>query len=565
MNQPLAQALVVLGVVFVLLIGFQSSIQRIWKGILSGRRTDGEDATHPKEPDGKADEFGPLNNPFPDDADPPEDEVMNLSEYRLGDEYAWDDEDDPAEPGLAVDAMISDQDEGWVPPTLDRTHDNPESVPGHDQRVDRESATASLLFAEDDNFGNPPLPSRDDVPKASGISRLADTFRFLFRPFGRGKGGGRNSSVQADREQARESLSDSLGSDDAGTDGLTGSFDSKRVGPQLDLFDDHPEESETGSPEEPPVKEAPQDSPRPEESSDPEDDGKFEYPEIEGFTMISQIDYWAKISGGQDADCQQVMPFYNHAAPLISELTQIYGLCLPEMEWRNLRHEPDTTPVRDVVITVQLADRHATISRSSMEKYISMNTRIAKGTGKELTFMASPQNAMKQAHSIVSFAQTYQPVCSITVVSDKGKDFHGEEIHNFASRRGLHPVDPGFYVRHKTVGKNKVTLYSLVNMTRDGTFDFSSLREELTRGVVFYSLPILHNSPGAVFSEMADSARAFASSFRAQAMLPDAAPLTQEETERCRRQIESRVRRIEALGIMSGSDEAVRIFGKDAN
>lgn len=568
MNQPLAQALVILGVVLVLLICFQSGIQKIWSRILNRRRTDGEDAgDRPGGEGDEADGFGPFGNPFPDEPEAPapsghpEDEVMNLSAYRVGDEFAADEAGGPAEPGLSVDAVMDGQDEGWVPPVLDRVYDDPESVPEHDKNPDREPA-ASLPY-EDDDMDNPPPPPppESDPQKSSGMSRIADTVRSLFGPSGRGK-----PSTVADREQVRESLSGSLGADDAGTDGQAGPFESKRVRPQMDLFDDLPEAPaeeypETERSEEPSAAEAP----RPGEFPDPEDDERFDYPGIEGFAMLSQIDYWAKISGGLDVACQKVMPFYKLAAPMIPELTQIHGLCQPDNEWRDLEKEPGATPVRDIVITIQLANMNTTVSQSSMEKYVSLNKRIAKVTGKDLTFMASPQNAMRQAKCIFAFARTYQPVYSITVVPEKTEGFHGEEIHKFASQRGLHPVDPGFYVRHKTIGKNKVTLYSLVNMTESGAFDLSNLREELTRGVVFYSLPILHNSPGAVFSEMADSARAFASRFRAQAMSPDAAPLTQEESDRCRRQIESRTRRIEALGIMSGSDEAVRIFRTDAH
>ena len=73
-----------------------------------------------------------------------------------------------------------------------------------------------------------------------------------------------------------------------------------------------------------------------------------------------------------------------------------------------------------------------------------------------------------------------------------------------------------FYARYKPVGKSRVCLYSLANMSDTGEFDIENMRAVRTRGVTFFTRPAINRTPGAVFTEMVDAARAFASRIKGE-------------------------------------------------
>ena len=101
-------------------------------------------------------------------------------------------------------------------------------------------------------------------------------------------------------------------------------------------------------------------------------------------------------------------------------------------------------------------------------------------------------------------------------------------------------------------------------MTRDmsdtGEFDLENMRAMRTRGVTFFTRPAVNRSPGAVFSEMVDAAKAFASRIKGEVIAPGYDDLSMEDVEAIRRSIEKVAREMESYGINPGSEEATRLF-----
>ena len=81
-----------------------------------------------------------------------------------------------------------------------------------------------------------------------------------------------------------------------------------------------------------------------------------------------------------------------------------------------------------------------------------------------------------------------------------------------------------------------------------------------TAGLVFFTRPAVNRSPGAVFSEMVDTAKAFAARIEGVVSSPDHNDLSQEVADEIRKSIEQVAAEMERLGIPAGSDEATRIF-----
>lgn len=286
----------------------------------------------------------------------------------------------------------------------------------------------------------------------------------------------------------------------------------------------------------------------------------FHYPEITGFQKLSQIDYWVRIYGERDIGRENLLAQYRESASRLTKPSRIFGMRLSDQSWRDIEYESEDVRFGDVVVTIQLADRNGAITRSELGNFTTLVSNISEGTGRGFNFMASVESALAQGRVLYDFVQFYDAVFVINVRPAHAETFAGNAILRCATQLGLEPDMSKFFVRNKAVGKKKICLYSLANSTDSGEFDFEHIRELNTHGVTFFTRPAVNRSPGAVFSEMADTAKAFAARIKGEISTPSGNDLSQEEAERLRVSIEKTAQLMEESGIDPGSDEAMRIF-----
>ena len=174
--------------------------------------------------------------------------------------------------------------------------------------------------------------------------------------------------------------------------------------------------------------------------------------------------------------------------------------------------------------------------------------------------MAPIESAMEQAQAISGFVRHFDSVHIVTIKPRESIFFDGGTIHRCALQIGLERSKQNFYVRNKPVGRRNVCLYSLANMSDTGEFDFNDVASQSIRGVTFFIYPPQIRYPGAVFAEMVDTARAFASRIKGEVSMPGFDELSSEEVEAIRHSIEESAMKMEVHGIPSGSEEAVKIF-----
>jgi hypothetical protein len=286
----------------------------------------------------------------------------------------------------------------------------------------------------------------------------------------------------------------------------------------------------------------------------------FSYPPIEGFDKISQIDYWVKISGTRDVGRETVLAQFRDSASKVGKPCRIYGVRLPDNSWCDLEMESEETRYLDIVVTVQLVDKQGPISASQLDRFTALVSSLSEGTGRGFSFMAPVENALLQAQAVADFVRYYDSIFVINVRPEHGDFLDGGAILRCATQLGLEQSETHFFVRNKSVGKKKICLYSLANMTDTGHFDFEDLRGLKTRGVTFFTKPAVNRSPGAVFAEMVDTAKAFAARIKGEAVAPNHDDLSQDDIDDIRRSIEKVSNEMEQLGMAPGSDEAMRVF-----
>ncbi len=284
--------------------------------------------------------------------------------------------------------------------------------------------------------------------------------------------------------------------------------------------------------------------------------------DVEGFVRLSQIDYWVKITGDRDVGRESVLAIYRAGVGEFTRTHSIHGLKMPEKAWRDLEQETEDSRFGDLVATIQLADRTGAISNLEMTRFSALVSRLSEGTGREFTFMTTVENAFAQAAAIAKFVTRFDCVFAVTVrpESQSAEPFQGAAIDRCALQMGLERDGERYYSRFKIVGKSRVSLYSLADMSETGQFDFDDMKSFSTRDLIFFTRPAVNRSPGAVFAEMVDTAKSFAARNKGVVSLPGYDDFTQEGIEETRKSIEQLAEEMARLGIPAGSDEAARIF-----
>lgn len=280
----------------------------------------------------------------------------------------------------------------------------------------------------------------------------------------------------------------------------------------------------------------------------------------EGFEKLSQIDYYVKLSGERDVSRESVLAIYREAAAGLSKNHSIYGLRMPDKVWRDLENEPEESRFGDLVITIQLADQNGPVTEHDMTRFSALVMKLSESTGRGFAFMAPIESAHEQAQAIEKFRKRFDSIFVVNIRPLEEETFDGAVIERCANQIGLAPDSNNFYARYKPVGKQKVCLYSLANMSDTGEFDMDNLRALRTRGVTFFTRPAVNRSPGAVFAEMVDAAKAFASRIKGEVIAPGYDDLSMEDAEAIRKSIEKVASEMESYGIIPGSEEATRLF-----
>ena len=287
---------------------------------------------------------------------------------------------------------------------------------------------------------------------------------------------------------------------------------------------------------------------------------EFQYPVIPGFDRVSQVDYWVKYSGDKDVGRESVLAQFRELANGISKSCQVYGLKIPEKTWRPIQFEAEDARFGDLVVTIQLVDQNGPITQDDLARFSHLTKNLSEGIGRKYTLMAPLESALLQGQSISDFVNYYESVFVINVRPVQSEYFDGTTIVRCATQLGLDQSPKNYFVRNKSVGKGKVSLYYLANMSDTGEFDFENMKEMRIKGVTFFTKPAVNRSPGAVFSEMVDTAKAFAARAKGEAISPGRENLSQDEVDDIRQSIEKVASEMEEFGIAPGNEEAMRIF-----
>jgi hypothetical protein len=271
-------------------------------------------------------------------------------------------------------------------------------------------------------------------------------------------------------------------------------------------------------------------------------------------------DYWVRIHGDRDVGRESVLAQFNESKASLTKISRIHGIKIPEKSWCDLEQESEDARFGDLIVTIQLADQNGSVNAVELKEFSNLVENLSDGTGRSFTYMAPIDSALLQAQAIADFVRYYDSIFVINIKPEQSDYLEGSLINRCANQLGLDKCDKQYFVRNKIMGKRKICLYSLANMSESGKFDFDNMKDLKTRGVTFFTKPAANRSPGAVFAEMVDTAKAFAGRVKGEAIAPNHEDLSQEVVDQIRQSIEKVAEDMEEHGMTPGSDEAMRIF-----
>jgi cell division protein ZipA len=146
----------------------------------------------------------------------------------------------------------------------------------------------------------------------------------------------------------------------------------------------------------------------------------------------------------------------------------------------------------------------------------------------------------------------------VNIAAQEGSEFAGNDIQRISERSRMQIGEMGmFHFLDSRTGHNRFTL---ANRFEPGSFDPAALKTFSTRGLtLFMSIPRVPD-PLAVFDEMIAVAQYAASELSGQLRDPDGGEIGESGVEKIRQQITDIEELFHRVGIVPGSEEALRLF-----
>lgn len=301
--------------------------------------------------------------------------------------------------------------------------------------------------------------------------------------------------------------------------------------------------------------------PEPETREDvPQDDAgdsPGEDPE-EDHDSVRQLDYWVRIIGEDPVYRDHVLSIYRQHEYRLEHAHGIHGRLVPSGEWRDLEREPESSMFRNLVLTLQLADRDGAVTESEMTRFNNMVLELAEGLNRQFKFHGSVEEALAQARRVERFCLEYDVLAIINICGDGGRQFSGSEVLRAVEGSGMRYGK--MKVFHGPDDSSGEPLYSVANMVKPGVFELDKMGDFSTPGLsMFMSVPRCPN-PGDVFSRMAYVAGKITTHLGGVMLDQENNPLNERAIQRIRRQVQEIDRQMTEKGIRPGSEEALRLF-----
>jgi predicted nucleic acid-binding protein len=271
-----------------------------------------------------------------------------------------------------------------------------------------------------------------------------------------------------------------------------------------------------------------------------------------------KIDYWVRVPGMEPVTCNDVLLVYRrHELDLVYPHL-IHGRGYPSNVWVDLEEASSVDRFSDLVVSVQMVDRRGPVTESELTRTNSLVYELAEKLNRKFQFDMTVEEAIDQAARLDRFCQQYDVLVIVNIAAQEGSEFAGSDIQRISERSGMQIGATGmFHFLDPWTGHNRFTM---ANCFEPRSFDPIALKTFSTRGLtLFMNIPRVPD-PLVVFDEMIAVAQYTASELSGQLRDPDGGEIGELGVEKIRQQVTDIEQLFHRVGIIPGSEEALRLF-----
>ena len=271
-----------------------------------------------------------------------------------------------------------------------------------------------------------------------------------------------------------------------------------------------------------------------------------------------KIDYWARVPGSEPVTCHDVLSVYRRHELDLEHPHLIYGRSYPSNVWVDLEEASSIDRFSDLVVSVQMVDRRGPVTESELTRTNSLVYELAEELNRKFQFDMTVEEAIDQALRLDHFCQRHDVLVIVNIAAQEGSEFAGNDIQRIAERSRMQIGDLGMF--HFLDPRTGHSRFTMANRFEPGNFDLTALKTFSTRGLtLFMSMPRVPD-PLSVFDEMIAVAQYAASELSGELRDPDGGKIGESGVEKIRQQVTDIGELFHRVGIVPGSEEALRLF-----
>lgn len=292
-----------------------------------------------------------------------------------------------------------------------------------------------------------------------------------------------------------------------------------------------------------------------------DDDSRFTPVTAESDNHLSwplKIDYWARVPGSEPITCHDVLSVYRRHELDLEHPHLIHGRSYPSNIWVDLEEASSADRFSDLVVSVQMVGRRGPVTESELTRTNSLVYELAEELNRKFQFDMTVEEAIDQALRLDQFCQRHDVLVIVNIGAKKGSAFAGNDIQRIAERAGMQIEEMGMF--HFLDSRTGNSRFTMANRFEPGSFDPASLKTFSTRGLtLFMSIPRVLD-PITVFDEMISVAQYIASELSGELRDPDGGNIDESGVDKIRKQVKDIGELFHRVGIIPGSEEALRLF-----
>ncbi len=170
------------------------------------------------------------------------------------------------------------------------------------------------------------------------------------------------------------------------------------------------------------------------------------------------------------------------------------------------------------------------------------------------------EEAQEQGRELDRFCKSYDVLAVVNIVTNSAQGFSGADIDRCAREFDMELGGMNIYHRRVHSARGVRNLFSMANLFKPGSFQPDAMDAFTTPGLTLFMNMPCTAAPAQVFEQMLEAAKGICEGVNGRLVDQSRRPLTQKGIDAIRHEIAEIARKMEAQGVVPGSDAALRLF-----